>query len=474
MGSVATSERRPTTAKAAHDQTPISSQARSAAKDPASEFIRLGSSRSLRELGYELVNSLCNRFQCEQVGLGVVASQRVRMIAISGYAQFKLSSPGVVDMSQAMEECLDQGRTLMFPPESDELAFPIHQAWAIASGGARVCSLPLAARDTIVGVLCLRRPGSSPFQPDELETLRLAAPNYAVMLSLVERANRPMTRQLADSARSALLARRSLPQCLAALICIFALGWFLFGQITYRPLCDATVVPSGINQMNAPFEAKLEKVHVRAGDTVNCGDLLGEFDTGEIKSELETVRAEVAKAGISARAAVDAGDASTAAIHRAQARVLEARASALECRIRRAQIMAPADGMIVESSFDNRVGQVYQQGEQVLKFAPHEGWRLHIRVPEEAAVFVTSTQRGLFAPAARPHEAIGFVIEYVNGSAEVIDGENVFVANALLETAPTWARSGMKGIVHVDTIQRPVWWVACHKLIDWARLRFWI
>ena len=50
----------------------------------------------------------------------------------------------------------------------------------------------------------------------------------------------------------------------------------------------------------------------------------------------------------------------------------------------------------------------------------------------------------------------------------------MFVARAELGENPPWIRSGMRGVARIDTVPKPVYWVALHKLIDWTRLRFWI
>ena len=139
-----------------------------------------------------------------------------------------------------------------------------------------------------------------------------------------------------------------------------------------------------------------------------------------------------------------------------------------------ATVVAPADGTIIDSRVEKKMGQVMAQGDPLLEFAPESGWKLLIFVPEAAAIYVDSQQEGGFASAAKPHVKVPFAIEQMDGSAEVIEEDNVFVARAVLQSSPSWMRSGMRGVARIDTVRKPVWWVVAHNVLDWTRLRFWI
>ena len=121
-----------------------------------------------------------------------------------------------------------------------------------------------------------------------------------------------------------------------------------------------------------------------------------------------------------------------------------------------------------------RLGQVFAQGDPILEFAPHGGWQLRVLVPESAATDVTPQQIGTFVAAARPSHGLPIQLRQLDGAAQVVEGRNVFVARAKVKSAPSWLRSGMRGVAKVKTVPKPIWWVTFHGVIDWTRLRFWL
>lgn len=435
---------------------------------------RLRRYRSLPEFGFALVNSLCNQFQCEQVGLGMTRGSVIRMLAISGCAHFKHGSPGIVDMCQAMEEAMDEGTVITYPELGNKPRFPIHRQWFISCHGAHVGSLPLIAEDQVIGVISFKTSADRPITREWLEQLQQTVEPYSSLLPLIDRANQPATqllKQIVANWRAKVGERHRPVAFVVTALLIFLL---LFSKTTYRPLCDSVVEAAELRHMTAPLESRLETVHVAAGDTVKAGDILAEFDTRPLQLELETLRAETARTEVSARAAVQAGDVAAAALQKSHVQVLRTRQNALGRRIESAKLRAPSDGMVIQSHVEKKLGQVFSLGDPVLQFASHDGWRLRIHVPEGAALELARRQHGTFTSKARPNDRVKLRVTQIDGAAEVIDGKNVFVARAELDTSPSWMRSGMQGTAQIDTTRKPIWWVMFHRMIDWTRLHFWI
>lgn len=435
---------------------------------------RLGKADSLREFGYLVVNSLCNQLRCEQIGMGVVRDRAVEVIALSGCTDVKSCSPGVFDMRQAMEECLDRREVIAYPEIGGINTLPLHKQWSISSGNAQVCSLPLTLDEKLVGILSFRQTSGTAYSEETISQIHSNIRPFGALLSLIERANRPLRLHLRIATREWVRRRSNrVSITLFATFLLFAL-WFCFGQVCFRPLCSSLVVPAELRNVTAPFESRLDGVYVRAGSQVSGGDILVEFDTTSLKLKLEGLRAEIAQNKVRERAAIEAGDATVAALQQASRRVLIAEQRSIERLIDGAVVVAPADGTIIRCSLEKKLGQVFAQGDPVLQFAPDSGWFLDIRIPESVAVHIEPGQAGAFASTARPNDKVEFNIEQVDGSASIIDGKNVFVARANLKGAPKWLRSGMNGFAQIDTVSKPVWWVALHRVLDWTRMRFWL
>jgi biotin carboxyl carrier protein len=399
--------------------------------------------------------------------------------AISGTADFKANSPAVALARQAMEECMDHGRVVSVQhaqlPEMEVL--PIHRQWSTETGNACVCSIPLLEGTQIVGVISIRRHAANPFRSEELEKLQQLIAPYGSAIRVVDKASRSVGMQLktaaGESARKTFgpgaWGRRIVLGSLAV-----ALLWFLMGSMTYRPLCRTRVVAADLRHFSAPYNGRLKKVYVRAGQEVSAGELLAEFDTADLWMGLNRLTRQIRATQVEFRQAMEEDDLAKAALNRAQVSVLQAEAATIQKQIRESRILAPSEGTVLLTDLEQRVGQTFAQGEQLLQFAAAGEWLLEIEVPDDIANYVSPAQVGTFAAASFPTERQPFEIQHMDGAATTVHDRNVFIARASLQSRPDWMRSGMEGTAQVTTVDRPVWWVALHRVVDWARLHFWI
>ncbi|RLS68377.1 MAG: HlyD family efflux transporter periplasmic adaptor subunit, partial [Planctomycetota bacterium] len=389
------------------------------------------------------------------------------------------SSPGVAMMTQAMEECLDFGGLIASPMPTgmDIIPLPIHQRWSAEAGAASVCSIPLSDSEGVTAVVSLRRTTTRPFTKDELSSLTRTLQPYGHALRMLDRATRPLQQQVKFAAKESLqktFAAGSIGR-LGLIGGVILVGlWLVFGSLTYRPMCTARVVAENMVQMTAPGNAKLLKAHVQPGQEVQAGQLLAEFDTTETTLQLQTLEREIASTEVEVRRSITARDTSSAALHKARVGVLMTQAAGLQERLERARLVAPENGTIVRADLEKRIGQMFVPGEMVLEFAPVGGWNLEIQVPDDIGTLVQPNQIGTFAAASYSSHSMPFEIQYIGGTAQVVDGNNVFIAQAPLAERPEWMKSGMEGTARISTVEKPVWWVLAHRVIDWCRLSFWI
>ena len=434
---------------------------------------------SPREFAFSIVNALANQCGAEQVAFGITVGQRIQLLAISGLADFKPSSPGVAMMTQAMEECLDFGSLIACPMPAgmDIVPLPIHRRWSTEAGAASVCSVPLSDSEGVSAVVSLRRTATRPFTKDELSSLTRTLQPYGHALRMLDRATRPLQQQMKFAAKESLqksFAAGSTGR-LGLIGGLMLVGlWLVFGSLTYRPICTARVVAENMVQMTAPSNAKLLKSYVQPGQEVQAGQLLAEFDTTETTLQLQSLEREIASAEVEVRRSITARDTSSAALHKARVGVLMTQAAGLQERLERARLVAPENGTIVRADLEKRIGQMFAPGDMVLEFAPKGGWNLEIQLPDDIGTLVQPSQIGTFAAASYSSHSMPFEIQYIGGTAQVVDGNNVFIAQAPLAERPEWMKSGMEGTARISTVEKPVWWVLAHRVIDWCRLSFWI
>ena len=460
-------------------ELPSSEQPRNVHEVNPTALGKIAGHSSPREFAFSIVNALANQCSAEQVAFGITSGQRIQVLAISGLTDFKASSPGVAMMTQAMEECLDFGSLIACPVPVglDIVPLPIHRRWSAEAGVACVCSVPLSDSEGVTAVVSLRRAATRPFTKDELSALTRTLQPYGHALRMLDRATRPLQQQVKFAAKESLqksFAAGSTGR-LGLIGGLMLVGlWLAFGSLTYRPICTARVVAENMVQMTAPSNAKLLKSHVQPGQEVEAGQLLAEFDTTETTLQLQSLEREIASAEVEVRRSITARDTSSAALHKARVGVLMTQAAGLQERLERARLVAPENGTIVRADLEKRIGQMFAPGDMVLEFAPKGGWNLEIQVPDDIGTLVQPTQIGTFAAASYSSHSMPFEIQYIGGTAQVVDGNNVFIAQAPLAERPEWMKSGMEGTARISTVEKPVWWVLAHRVIDWCRLSFWI
>lgn len=434
---------------------------------------------STKEFGFSLVNSLCAQLQAEQVFFGVERGQKIVIEAISGVPDFKASSPGVDAVRQSMEECLDRADTCVAqtnrPAESQSA--PIHQQWSMASRNSCVCSIPLKDGATVAGIVSVRRSGERPFTKEMLNQVGQLFTGYGAALRTVERANRSPQSQLknaiTDSMRH-ILKSGTWARRVVLLTFLCGVAWFFFGTMTYRPVCRTRVTAADLQHFSAPFDGKLTAVHVRPGQMVKAGQVLVEFDTTDLRFERNSLLREIEATRVDLRQAIGDNDLPRAALARSRINVLEVQTAGLDRRISDAVVRAPADGTVVLSDLEQRVGQLFSLGDEILQFAGNGDWLLEIEIPDDIANFVATKQTGTFAASSFPTEKQAFTVRHIDGAATIVEQRNVFIARAPLESRPAWMRTGMEGTARLNTTKRPIWWVALHRVVDWARINFWV
>ena len=440
---------------------------------------KAASFESTREFAFSLVNLVADQYRCEQVAFAEVAGEQAKMIAISGLATFKANSPGVADIAQAAEECRDHDQTIIFQPNDDSFdqGFRLHQQWSQATGDSCVCSLPLKHNQQIVAVISLRRDTTSPWTPEELADLDRRVGGFGPAVALVRKANASTSTLLKNSInntlRKCLLPKSFGKKMMLGLLFLFAC-YFCFGSTTYAPSCKATLVPENVTQISSPFQAVLKEKHVKPGDRVSKGQLLFELKTEELKLELAEVEGELGVAQTSLRESLAEEDVTAAALFNQQVQALTARRAALISKIDRSKVYAPTDGVITQSKLESQIGQVFEIGDSMLEFASVDQWKVKVEAPDYVASYLQKEQQATFSAAARPGKKFQFEVEQLNHSAEVSDGKNVFLVKGKLNESEEWMKSGMNGFARIKTVKKPVWWVSLHRVLDYARINFWL
>lgn len=436
---------------------------------------------NLRHFVFGVVNSLKSRTGCEQVALGLVHGASVKIECISGLDDVLPRSPGVREMQQAMEECLDAGRPIGWQRTGQplETATPtgqlLHKQWHQHVGGATVASLPLIHDGSTIAVASFRADTREHFSDEIIaEWAGLLAPLAPVLLVL-QRAERGITRHIADRVRETWQAVRAAPRFRKCtyLALLPALGWLIFGRTMYVVTVPCEIIPAEERRIAAPFEGTLLRTLALPGEQVQMGQLLAEFDTRELSMQRDKLAAQLRSAELELTAALQKQDTVAAGMTGALAETYRAEMELVDYRLNRARIVSPADGVILEGDLRRRVGEVVPLGEPLFSLAANNRCAVELHAPEHAAAMLKAGQFGVFTTLAQPDEQGHLRLRNVEPLAQVVGTNNVFRAEAEVDACPDWVRVGMTGVARVETERRPVWWALLHRTIDAVRLQWW-
>lgn len=437
---------------------------------------------SLTEFAFAVANNLKAKLGCESVSFGIVRKNRVKLLSMSGTSQVDPSSLGTQQLQQVMEECVDAADICSIQlaksgPEGISTGHILHKQWHGDSAGASVASIPLQVEEKIVAILSLRHTPGQSFTLEQLEKVReLAAPLIPGAL-LLDRADR----NLADHVKSAMiewiinqLSQDTWTRRIAIGVALACLCLILVGKQTYMLTLPCTIAPADEREISAPFEGVIEATLVRPGDSVEEGQVLARLDTHQLKLDLNKAKADYHAANIESIQGASEGDLQKLAIGKAKADAAKSLAQKIERNLELSEVRAPCKGTILSGDLDKRIGESVPMGESLFRFAAADKWKIVIDSPEFATSLIDVGQKGTFATVARPLVPLNVEVNHLRTHAEVRDGKNVFLSEAVVGgEAPDWLRSGMQGTTRIDVGRHPIYWVWLHRVIDQIRLKLW-
>ena len=438
---------------------------------------------SLAEFAFQLAHSLRIRTGCNEVAIGRVVRNRVRLLTVTGADAVQPRASNSVALTQAMEECFDLNETLVAQPPTAGVspkAPRLHETLRASLDDGCVVSVPIQARSAQLVVTCSRI-AEKPFSTSEVERLEEALQQLAPSFDLVERGTRGLTRHLFSDVR-AFCTRSSRPRrwlkCAIATALLTFATWFAFGTLDHEIAVQCRVLPERILHITAPFDGTILDSNVRPNTLVHKGTVLCRFDTTALQLQHAELTAQLQTHALEVQQHIAAGDTPAAQIAEARRKAVESRIAAIDHQTKSSVLVAGEDVYVLRGDLSQRVGQVVPQGEPLFELVPaaHDSVRVSVEVPEDYALEVTQDQPLRFVCNARPDQPIEAHIDRVALSATALDGQNAFVAEAHVDdpTGTAWVRPGMEGTARLNLGTRPVRFVAFHRLTNWLRRNFWL
>ncbi len=435
--------------------------------------------RHSRSASMALCNEVAAKWQCERVSIGFLKGPSVHVRTISHTADFSRKMQVVKCLEAAMEECLDQDCETVYPalPEAGYVSRAAHEL-ATLKGPLALLSLPVRRGEEVRAVLTLERPADRPFEPTEVESIRLALELCSARLLDLHDQDRWIGAKIAAGVKKALatvLAPTHTWAKAAAIAVSIAIVFLILAKGEYRAEGMSLLEATERRTISAPFDGYLKSVGVEVGDTIVAGQtMMAELDTEELLLQLTAADSERAAFQKQADAARRDGDTALAQIADANADKTQARVDLFEYMIGRARITSPLSGVTVEGDLKRQIGAPVKTGDVLFEVSPLDSLRAIVNVPEDQITEVKVGLSGELATASFPALKIPFVVERIEPVARVVNQRNVFEVRVKLSEIHPWMRPGMEGVGKINIDERSYAWIWTRKIVNWVRMKLWL
>jgi multidrug resistance efflux pump len=444
------------------------------AVEQTAALVELGGLASDAPFFEEAAHILTDRIQkhlgCHQTALGLVRGRRVKLECMSGADHFDSLGNATGLIEAAMRDAVISGAPVQWPRKGDggpvgaDLSDVAHQELHHTLGLDQVTSIPLRRADgKITAVLMILWRGAILPTPEAARFLEAAAPHLGSLLGVWRRADPGNARKWWFHLWGHLTRARKIVWVAAACALLVVLAL----PMRFPVKVDCMVDPVLRRVVSAQFDGILKESFFKTGDLVKKDDLLAVMDDKQLlwrKAEL------VASRDRAIRQRDLAMSDPRAAVATAQMAQLEADGVDLELRLiafkeENLELRAPIDGMVLVGDLERAQGIPVAQGDVLFEVGPTDQMVAELMIPAYDISLVKEGDEVALRLASFPGKVWETTIKKIRPQAETIDGQSVFVAEAVLspDQAPD-LRAGMKGRAAVRGDSGPVAWVLTRRL----------
>lgn len=424
------------------------------------------------------VTELATRLDCDQVAVGFVRRRRAVVVALSHAAQFGRRMNLIRDVGAAMDEAIDQGSIVLYPPppEQDYYVSKAHGELARAHDAGSILTVPFESAGRYLGAMTFERPHGSGFGQADVELCDCVSAVLGPLLEEKRRNDRLIVRKIVESMwvqAKRLLGPRYIGRKLAVTALAALIGFFSVATGDYRITSSANIEGLVQRSLIAPFDGYVATEYARAGATVRAGQVLAALDDRDLALErLRWSTTRLQRITEYNRALAERARADMKII-KAQIEQAEAQIALLDEQIARTKLIAPFDGIIISGDLSQLIGASVQRGQELFQIAPLDAYRVILEVDETEIAAVAVGQTGGLLVSSLPSESLAYTVERITPIAEVEEGRNFFRVEARLHEISPRLRPGMEGIAKTYVDDRLLIWIWTYKLVDWARLKLW-
>jgi multidrug resistance efflux pump len=430
----------------------------------------------LQDIALAVANDLASRFACDRVAFAIDRQGRTRLLALSHSAFFEKKSQFVAGLESAMDEALDQRRSVWWPPSEQN---PQTSGVAIAhrdfAANRVVCSVLISSRGKGIGVLTFEREQGALFSSDDICGFEAIGGLLGPLVESRIELDRWFAGRMADKVRGLWLhikdPRRPAFRVGMTMAAVLLLA-ILFIDGDYRVSAKSVVEGEVQRSVVAPFAGYIREAPVRAGMVVTKGQLLARLDDRDLLLDRQRWIAEREQHERRYRDALSRHERANSQVSLAQVAEVQSQLTLVEEKLTRADVVAPFDGVVVTGDLTQLLGSPVDQGKLLFEVAPLDAYRVILKVDDRDIRHVRASQSGRLMLAGLSGEALDFKVVNIS-MAQAEEGKNLFRVEAKLDRSQIPLRPGMEGVGKISVGEMSYAWIWTHRLFDWLRLQAW-
>ncbi len=434
---------------------------------------RVVTARSLDDAALIVVNELSAFLRADSVAIGLADKRtlRVKVVAMSDVAQVDPAAETTALISAAMSESLLRQRELHAAvtvrdttSRSCELMQFAHDELLSKTSAQFALSCPLSDADSNLIGVWIAIFQTPPEHPERLIRFASAIKSpLAETLCSTQQATEGFLSKLHRSVRNTKASTRRKRLAIGAIVMFGA----LMIPIPHRVSCHCVLQSTSQRFAVAPHDGVLKSTHLRAGDRVRKGQLLAEMEATDLELEIADVTARQQRAFKKADIHQAENDPTATQLARLEASELTAELELLKHRLSRRKITSDIDGLVLQCELDDAEGAPVRRGDVLMQIAPLDSLRAELEIPEHELSHVAIGQAVQIIADGIPLDPMNAGIERIRPMSEIRSGQNVFVAEVMLNNNAGDLRPGMQGHTKISAGYRASGWVFLHRA--WER-----
>ena len=414
-----------------------------------------------------ITNTLQKRLGCRRVSIGMMDNGHMVLAAVSGGIPGEVHATAEPALLKAMEESVDQSATVILEKDAkaSDLVTIAHQELMEEHALHSVCTTPMIYNGNAVAAITYENLKNGTMDKPTL--------NFYEQLALLLGPSLKLKWTLLKGVKKSIKHISKKSKIIGACAALVILG-LCFIPGTYHVSAIAVVKSDKKQFLLSALDGFVATSLVRPGDHVTAGQLLASLDDRDLRLERAKWQGKQNQLNKSYNRALSSLDRTELNIVKSQIGQATAELNLVENQLKRTEITAPFDGVIVAGDLSQSLGAPVKRGDVLYEIAPAQQFRILLKVDERDIASIEVGQKGNVRLSSLPGEAIRVQIAKVTPVSVPTDGNNFFHVEATLEESNQQKLTpGMSGVAKVEVGERAYMWIWFHRAANWIRLLVW-